>query len=170
LLALTARIAAAAGVSVINPSQLTRALDIVKAWREADIPVDLILDVVAKRLADMRESETVSSLAYFDAAIRKRLSLAGNRHAKPSQAPPALNASDDDDPRVTQIRDKLRSAMPSKTYEGWLGPKVAALSLNGTSVTVTTPSRFMADWVKDHFASAIADASGLADVNVRSEQ
>lgn len=169
LLAMTARIAAAGGVSVIVPSKLTRAMDVVKAWRAENIPVETILDVIAKRLADMPPKETVSSLSYFDAPLRKALALKGNSHARPTEPPPTLHATDDNDPRVTIIRDRLKATLGPSKFNGWLGPNVAAFSLNGRAITVTTPSAFMADWVERHFADDISRAADGLDVKVTSE-
>jgi hypothetical protein len=169
LLAKTARIAAVGGVSLIQPSKLARAIDVVKAWVADDIPLELILETVAKRVDDMPESEVVSSLAYFDSPIRKAFSKSGRRSSTPTATPPTIRTKDDNDPRVSQIRERLKSALGLPTYEGWLSPKVSALSLNGSAITVTLPSRFMADWSRSHFLNPIRDASGIADVRFEVE-
>lgn len=166
LLALTARITAAAGVSVIQPNRLAREMDIVKRWRDDKVPVDLALDVIATRLSAMADDDTVSSLAYFDALIRKRLATSGKRRVTQPKPPPALTVADDDDPRIGQLRNALRSTLGASQYDGWLGPKVAALSLNGRSLKVTTPSPFMRDWVEQHFAAKLATIAKVESVEV----
>jgi hypothetical protein len=166
LLALTARITAAAGVSVIQPNRLAREMDIVKHWTAAAIPVDLVLDVIATRLRAMRSDETVSSLAYFDAAILKRHATTARTSAASSAPPPMLNVPESDDPRVEQFRQRLRDAVGPRAYDGWLGPKVAAFSLNGRSLKVTTASDFMANWVEQHFGRILATTAGVEDVKV----
>jgi hypothetical protein len=168
LLALTARITAAASVSVIQPTRLAREMDIVKRWITDEIDVErTILPTIERRLLDMPDSETVSSLAYFDSPIRKAHVTNGKRRAKPTAAEPlSLGVPDCDDPRIPIIRKRLRQAVGPTTYDGWLGPNVAAFDLNGRSMTVTTPSRFMADWVRSHFADLLAATANVEAVTI----
>jgi hypothetical protein len=135
-------------------------MGIVKRWLEDGLDVEgTILPVIAKRLADMDEFETVSSLAYFDAAIRTAHNLKAKRPARNAQPQPDLGVPDDDDPRVASIRDALRTSIGSKTYDGWLGPNRAAFSLNGSTALVTVGSDFARNWVEEHFAKAIGEAT-----------
>jgi len=162
LLALTARITAAAGVSVIQPNRLAREMDIVKRWQADGVPTDLALDVIAKRLSAMPESETVSSLAYFDAPIRKRVATTGSRRPAKIEPPPTLTVADADDPRVERFRNALLAAVGPRAYNGWLAPAVTAFALNGRSLKVTTASPFMADWVRSHFVPTLASVAEVA--------
>lgn len=149
LFGLTSRIANAAGCSIINPSKVTRAVDVVKGWLASEIDVDAtILPVIAERLADMTEKETVGSLAFFDAAIRKRHAL---KAPKPKRTSPASRASvqaeDSPDDRVPAFRSSLKAAVGSQTYDAWLAPTRAAIRLNGSSVTIKAASAFARDWL-----------------------
>jgi len=168
LLALTQRITAAASVSVIQPSRLAREMDIVKRWTADGIGVDeVILPVIAKRLSDMADSETVNSLAYFDSAVRKAHNV--KRPAKPQTAPD-MKATDSDDARLPQIRNVLRKTVGQRTYDGWLRPGRTAMSLNGSSLKVEAASPFVADWIRQHFLDQIRETTeavaGIDDVTV----
>lgn len=170
LLAVTSRVAAAAGVSVIQPSKLARAMDVVKSWQGDGVNIDdTALPVIAKRLADMPADETVSSLAYFDAAVRKAHSLNDNARPQRSEPPPPLNVEDDEDDRIPIIRRRLSESLGERTYTAWLGPNAAALALNGSALKVTTPSTTTAEWVRSHFSTALAKAAKVSDVNVEAQ-
>jgi hypothetical protein len=166
------RICAAASVSVIQPNRLVRATDIVKRWLKDDIDVDAtILPTIAKRLAAMRPDETVSSLAYFDSPVRKAHNLKPNRKSRTAQPATPLKVSDGDDPRIATVRQRLKADLGARTYDGWLGPKAVALTLNGSTALVTTATPFAAQWVEEHFLAQLTAATkavaGIDDVLVR---
>ncbi len=172
LFALTNTIANAGGVSIIQPTKITRAVDTVKSWIEAGISVDdTILPTIAKRLLDMRPEETVGSLAFYDAAIRKAHALVKGK-AKPRNAEPMkeIGIPDSDDPRVATIRAEMRSVLGDRTYDRWLSPKVTALIVNGTSARLRTTSPFTCDWIASHFGKEleriVLNVTGIDDVTV----
>lgn len=158
LFALVNRLATAGGVSVIRPTAIARETDIVKGWITKGISVDdTILPVIARRLADMGDKDTVGSLAYFDAAILKAHATQARTALRKVEATPPLDVPDQDDERIPLIRDALRSNLGARTYEGWIAP--TAMKLNGTSLTVLAPSRFMADWITQHFSPILRSSA-----------
>lgn len=169
LMGLTARLCRAAGVSVIQPSKLSRAMDVVKAWVKDGIPEELALDVIAKRVDDMPESDNAWSLAYFDGPIRKAFAKKGRKPTKPSAPPPVLDVPDDDDPRVVQLRERLLKDFGRQAYDGWLNPKQTAVQINGTSVTLTAATPFMRDWIAGNMIEPLERHAQelFGDVDVR---
>lgn len=161
ILDLTSRLANAGGVSIVQPRRLTAALDLVKRWIGDGIDVEeTILPTIAKRLADMAPSDTVGSLTYFDAAIRKvhALKAGGRRGEAPAPGKP-IDDVDDDDERVARIREKLRRSVNARTYDGWLGPRITAMHINGVGLIVKAQTAFNADWIVNHFSGALSEAA-----------
>jgi hypothetical protein len=155
LLDLTNEITKAAGVSVIKHSSLVREMDIVKRWIGEGYSVEeLILPTIRKRVADMREDDTVSSLLYFDASILK----AAGKSKRPSRpAEPAASAGpDDDDPRIAKLRERLKRDLGERTYDGWVKP--VAFKVNGQTTTIVAPSAFLGDWIATHLSDKIRTA------------
>jgi hypothetical protein len=90
LMGLTERLTRLAGVSTIRPTVIAREMDIVKRWRAAGFDVEgIIVPTIERKVRDMRDDETVSSLAFFDAHILK---ASNGRKPKPggstAKAPP----------------------------------------------------------------------------------
>ncbi|MCG2841870.1 chromosomal replication initiator protein DnaA [Sandaracinobacter sp. RS1-74] len=55
------------------------------------------------------------------------------------------------------VRAHLLSDVGEKTFNSWLKP-LQLLSVSGGEVRLAVPSRFMADWVKNHFADRLRHA------------
>ena len=167
LVATTKHIASAASVSLLRRTALERETKIVEEWLKlgASVP-ETILPTIVGRLRSMAPSETVSSLAYFDSAVRKAHALASGRSRNPPAKAVPLKVRDTGDPRVEQFRERLREAVGPRTYDGWLAPNVAAFALNGTSLKVTTASPFNRDWVDKHFRSTLASVAEVERVEV----
>lgn len=157
---LTERLCEAASVSVLKEATLGRELGIVEKWTKAGFDIEgTVLPTIARQLERMGEDETVGSLAYFDAAIRKAHNLKGKSPA-PTATPAKterVKATDLGD--VGPIREALRHSLGAKTFNSWFAP--TALQLNGSSLTVVAPSRFFADWVSNHFRRDLERASGV---------
>lgn len=170
LLAITNRIATLAGVSVIQPAKLAREMDIVKGWIAKGISVEgTILPAIEKRLGALPKDETVGGLAYFDAAILKAHNANGKR-SSPVEKPEDMTERDDDDPRIEDMRARLKRQLGPRTYDGWLRQGVTAISVNGTSTTIKASSRFLADWISsnlsDKLRAAIAEAGLPPDIRI----
>lgn len=170
LMSLTQRVTQAAGVSVIRPTALAREMDIVKGWRKAGIDFDeTILPTIAKRLMDMKPEETVGSLALFDPSVLKAHSLKARPKRKAAEAP-AINRQDDDDERIRTIRRQLVRDMGERTYGTWLGPRHAAMRINGVGLVVETRSGFSEDQLRQNFSGVLetaAHAVGIDAVTIR---
>ncbi len=53
----------------------------------------------------------------------------------------------------TMLAERLRRELGDRTFESWLKPLGAAVS--GDLLTLAAPSRFMADWIRNHFLERI---------------
>lgn len=158
LFSLTSKIANAAGVSIIRPTAIAREVDIVKKWLADGLDVDgLILPVIAERLADMKPDDTVGSLSFFDALIRKRHALKAGKPRKAAPPPTPLKVKDSDDDRVQPFRDALKKSIGDSRYAGWVAPDKAAVVLNGSSVTIVAATTFTADWIRTHLSAQLED-------------
>lgn len=157
LLDLTNEITREAGVSIIKPSAVAREMDIVKRWIAEGYSVeDLILPTIRKRVSDMREDETVGSLAYFDASILKAAGKS-KRPASSTPSGPAESAGPDDaDPRIAKLRTALKASLGPRTYDGWIKP--VSFRVNGETTTLVAPSAFLADWISGHLSDKLRTA------------
>ncbi len=164
LMGLTSSLANAAGVSIIQPSRIAREMDVVKGWVKAGIdPDEVIRPVIARRLIDMAETDTVSTLAYFDASVRKAHALASRKPKRSTEPARTINAKDSDDPRVPRIRSALKAAVGEKPYSGWLSKTATAFLMNGTSVTLKTTGPFARDWITENYGRKLDDAVAAID-------
>lgn len=174
LMNLTSRIANAAGVSIIKPTAIAREMDIVKKWIADGISVDeLIIPTIAHKLKDMRDDDTVGSLSFFDALIRKRHATAKPKASKPDGPKRKVRTPDQDDKRIPDLRDKLKAALGARTYQSWFDPEATAFSVNGSSVLLTTASAFVRDRIiadyRDPLKAAVNDVLHFDDVRVEAQ-
>ena len=83
------------------------------------------------------------------------------------------------DPRVSaqwaRIRGALRAALGESAYRAWLKP-LTLLAVEGGTVRIATPTRFMRDWVANHYAEQIltlwaeeSPAVATLDIQIQSE-
>jgi len=52
------------------------------------------------------------------------------------------------------IRAHLRAEYGGRTYDSWL-KQLGLVAIDGDSVTLSAPSHFIADWIRDHFAERL---------------
>jgi len=159
LMGVTNRIANAGGVSIVQPRKLTAAMDLVKRWLADGIDVDTtILPTIEQRLADMPPNDTVGSLAYFDAAIRKAHALAKSKTKRPRAKPvEPIAASDAEDERVPTIREKLKASIGAP-YGAWIAPGRAAISIDD-GIVVVAPNKFASEYIETNFLGDLAKAA-----------
>lgn len=157
----------AAGHQPRNPEQRDRATRHVAQWRDQGVSFDQIV-VPTIRAVISRTDQPTRTLGRFkaDIAHAHARSIAGGGRAAP-EPPRQLTASDANDRRIGPLRDRLRKEVGVRTYDGWLRP--TAMSLNGETLTVLTPSPFMADWIRSHFGDLLARAAAVERVDVRPE-
>ena len=73
--------------------------------------------------------------------------------AAPESPPAAANCPDAE--RIWGlVRARLRTDCGDKTFNAWLAPLTFA-GADSDSIRLTVPSRFMADWVRNHFADRL---------------
>lgn len=65
------------------------------------------------------------------------------------------------------VRAHLLSVVGDKTFDSWLKPLQLA-GISGGEVRLVVPSRFMADWVKNHFANHLRQAFSTHLPDIRS--
>lgn len=58
------------------------------------------------------------------------------------------------DAQWTRIRARLRSEVGDSAFRSWLKP-LTLVAINGQSVTLSVPTRFMRDWVNTHYADRL---------------
>ena len=72
----------------------------------------------------------------------------------------------------TQTRARLRDEFGARTFDSWLAPlELAGLSADHRILRLTLPTRFMADWVRNHFLERLRticamEFAGLADIEL----
>lgn len=155
---LTLRATGLAGVSTLKPATLERETAIVQRWVDAGLDFEESVFPTIEREVE-RTSERINSLAFFDGLVRK--AKGRKRKSEPSSYPAG---TDDDDPTVHAVREKLRRSVDPKEFEAWLRP--LSLKLNGSGLKVVAPSQFAADYVTSTYRRQLESAFGSSEVRV----
>lgn len=155
----------AAGHQPTNPEQTARALRHVEQWKAQGVSFDQVVIPTIRSIIS-KTSEPTRTLGRFKPDIAHEHARAVARGGRAAYEPPVqLTIADDPDPRIGPLRERLRSTLGARTYDGWLRP--TALSIDDRSLTVIAPSPFMADWVRTHFGELLAKVASVDRVEVR---
>ncbi len=176
LLATTNRLARLGGVAInpAYPQRLTRELDIVKGWIADGVDLEQTAVPVITEKLQASADDSIGSLRFYDGAVRKAhaKTTGPKKPVKPSEPDRnPMRVQDADDPRIVDIRDRLRTSIGARTYENWMGPKVTALSVNGVGLVVTAKTPFNAEWIEANLQHRIEQTAqavlGSAQVKIR---
>jgi hypothetical protein len=164
-----------AGVGLINPKRIAEAVQTVALWRDdgIDFAETVVPAIRAETMA--HPDRPIYALAYFDARIRKAHAVTLNgRHSpqlrrKPAEPAPVINDQDDNDPRLAELRARLKDQVGERIYDHWLGPKVTALHVQAGDIIVNSVGAFQAEWLRANYVTHIAALANVSPSRVRVE-
>jgi len=145
----------------------------VRAWCDAGADPDLLRGTFRVKL-EQKSCPDAPPLSYFEGAVADALKAARKTAAimgaPPSDAGPSPAASpaavpDDEDlaepetgpglsAQWARIRRRLRDEVGSVEYRTWLR-QMRLAGVEGDEIVVTLPTRFLRDWVKNHFGDRL---------------
>lgn len=153
-----------AGLNLTRPEKIATALDQLREWLGEGIDYERdILPTIKARSAD-NPSETVHSLRYFDAAVRKRFGLSsqGIAPAKPL-APPKpkdpIAAVDGTDDRVAEFRARLTRTVGPRVYNNNFAPEHCAIEIEDNLVRLRFRSDAEATLAEARFGDGVSTAA-----------
>lgn len=157
------------GVSLLKPSIMATALDMVRLWKADGLDMEAtVADTIRKYRIDNPDA-AVSSLAFFDGAIRRAHARTKNgaKPNAPSKPIPPIDGQDDADARIPAIRDAMRKKLGERVYEQWFGKLRTVLTAKGETLAIRSTSPFASSWLQQHYGDdlfRIASRNGFQEV------
>lgn len=153
-----------AGLNLTRPEKLATALDQLREWLGEGIDFERdILPTIKARSAD-NPSETVHSLRYFDAAVRKRFGLSSQGIAAPKPLTPPkpkdpIAAVDGPGDRVTEFRSRLTRTIGPRIYNNTFAPEHCAIEIEDNLVRLRFRSDAEATLAEARFGDGVSTAA-----------
>jgi uncharacterized protein YdaU (DUF1376 family) len=149
------QVVAAAGLRITARNR-EREAAVLSGWVGIGLGLEEIINEIRRVLAE-KEGPT-STLGRFDRGLRD---LAARRALPKAEPPAEVRAVDAIEVDGAQaVRNSLLSEFGAKTFDAWLKPCRLVAADDGAGIVVLSPSAFMRDWIRDHFAPQIAAAAG----------
>jgi hypothetical protein len=165
LMGITNRLARLGGVSIINPSAIARAMDVVKAWIADGLNIETeVVPIIEQAVLDAPPGG-VASLGYFDRPIRTALARKAGSKRKPTKADkplPPWDQKDDDDPGVRAFRKEAGVMIGQRAADHWLSPERCVVTLNGSAIVLKVRDGFHRNWIEQNVVDQLKRIAHLA--------